>query len=180
MNTRSKLVWEIGGYWHLETRLDELKVLKDSDLKSFAQRIDDVLKQTKYQTIVHGDAKLANFCFDSDGNHCVAVDFQYVGHGCGMKDVILFMSSAVAPKECAKMEGWILDTYFRALKEALREYQPELEANEIEDEWRPLFAVAWADFQRFIKGWSPDHYKINPYTEELTAKALAYIATNTA
>ncbi len=175
MNTRSKLVWEIGTYWHLETRLDELKVLKDNDLKSFAQRIDDELKQTKYQTIVHGDAKLANFCFDSDGNHCAAVDFQYVGHGCGMKDVALFMSSAVAPEACAKMEEWILDTYFRALKEASRHYQPELDGCEIEQEWRPLFAVAWADFQRFIKGWNPNHYKINPYTESLTAKALAYL-----
>ena len=146
MHTQSNLVWEVGTYWHLETRLDELKVLKKSALKDFAQHIDDTLKRTCYQTLVHGDAKLANFCFDDDGSHCAAVDFQYVGHGCGMKDVVLFMSSAVEPASCAKMQ-----------------------------EWRALFAVAWADFQRFIKGWSPNHYKINPCTESLTASALTYL-----
>ncbi len=177
MNTQSELIWKIGTYWHLETRLDELKVLKESVLKNFAQRIDNELKQTQYQTIVHGDAKLANFCFSEDANHCAAVDFQYVGHGCGIKDVVYFMSSAVEPEACEEMQEWIINTYFRALKEALRHYQPNLDASAIEKEWRPLFAIAWADFQRFIKGWSPDHYKINPYSESLTAKALDYLKT---
>ncbi|EQM44960.1 hypothetical protein D042_4748 [Vibrio parahaemolyticus NIHCB0757] len=54
-------------------------------------------------------------------------------------------------------------------------YQPNLDPDEVEHEWRPLFAVAWADFQRFVKGWSPDHWKINPYTEALTRRALAYL-----
>ncbi|MEH6453948.1 MAG: choline kinase, partial [Psychromonas sp.] len=38
--------------------------------------------------------------------------------------------------------------------------------------WRPLYAIAWADFQRFIKGWSPQHWKITPYTEQLKQQAL--------
>ena len=45
----------------------------------------------------------------------------------------------------------------------------------IEREWRPLFALAWADFQRFLKGWSPEHYKINAYSEALTERGLEYL-----
>lgn len=176
MGKRSELIWKSGTYWHLQTRPDELEALEDRRLEKYAARIDDALNQTTYLTIVHGDAKPANFCFTSDGNHAAAVDFQYVGHGCGMKDVVLFMSSAVEPENCEQMEEWVLDTYFSALEEAITHYQPHLDSTEIEQEWRPLFAVAWADFQRFVKGWSPGHYKINPYTEALTERALEYLA----
>jgi hypothetical protein len=73
------------------------------------------------------------------------------------------------------MESWVLDTYFSALTNALNHYQPQLDSEAVEQEWRPLFAVAWADFQRFVKGWSPGHWKINPYTESLTKRALDYL-----
>lgn len=175
MHTKSKLLWKVGTYWHLETRPDEFNVLKESELKNFAQRIDDTLRNAKYKTIVHGDAKLANFCFTDDGNHCAAVDFQYVGHGCGMKDIAYFMSSAVEPEACEELEEWILDTYFTALKEALQHYQSKINGTEVEQEWRSLFAVAWADFQRFLKGWAPDHFKINLYSKSLTASAIEYL-----
>lgn len=175
MNTKSDLVWKTGTYWHLETRPDEFEVLQESELKNFAQQIDHALKQAKYQTIIHGDAKLANFCFNDDGSQCSAVDFQYVGHGCGMKDIAYFISSAVEPEKCEEMEAWILDIYFTALTEALKHYQPKIDASLVELEWRPLFSVAWADFQRFLKGWAPKHFKINPYSESLTDSAIAYL-----
>lgn len=175
MHTRSNLLWKTGTYWHLETRPDEYNALQDSELKKSAQRIDAVLKNAKYQTIVHGDAKLANFCFSEDGKLASAIDFQYVGHGCGMKDVAYFMSSAIEPHKCEEMEEWVLDTYFQSLDEALKHYQPQLDSAQVAKEWRPLFPVAWADFQRFIKGWSPGHFKINTYSEALTSKGLKYI-----
>lgn len=175
MGSRSDLLWESGTYWHLQTRPDELQALKDAQLKAAARQIDAVLRATVYSTIVHGDAKLANFCFNADGTRASAVDFQYVGHGCGMKDVAYFMSSAIEPEQCHTMEAWVLDTYFTALHEALGHYQPHLDSAGVEREWRPLFAVAWADFQRFIKGWSPGHYKINAYTETVTDRALDYL-----
>lgn len=177
LGTQSELLWESGTYWHLQTRPDELEALEDERLKKHAARIDEVLNQTAYRTIVHGDAKLANFCFTEDGTRAAAVDFQYVGHGCGMKDVAYFMSSAVEPDDCEKMETWVLDTYFAALENAIRHYHPYLDSTEIEREWRPLFAVAWADFQRFVKGWSPGHYKINAYTEALTGRALEFLTS---
>jgi hypothetical protein len=92
-----------------------------------------------------------------------------------MKDVALFMSSAVEPEACSEMESWVLDIYFAELRHALQIYQPQLDAKAVEQEWRPLFPVAWADFQRFVKGWSPKHWKINPYTEALTSRAIAYL-----
>lgn len=178
MNTKSDLLWEVGTYWHLDTRPDELEVLKKSELKSYAKHIDEVLKSSKYQTIVHGDAKIANFCFNEDATKCAAVDFQYVGYGCGMKDVAYFMSSAIEPENCGAIQDWVLKTYFKALKEALNHYQPHLDFAEVEKEWQVLFPIAWADFHRFIKGWSPTHYKINDYSENITAQALAYLKEN--
>tara|TARA_Y100001956_G_scaffold80358_1_gene95392 strand:- start:582 stop:1550 length:969 start_codon:yes stop_codon:yes gene_type:complete len=169
-------LWESGTYWHLETRPDELAALSDHSLKQAAQIIDETLKSAPYQTLVHGDGKLANFCFEKSGNRAAAVDFQYVGKGCAMKDVALFMSSAVAPEHCAEMEAWILDEYFSHLRDALSIHQPKLEALDVEQAWRPLFSIAWADFQRFVKGWSPEHWKINSYTESLKERALSELA----
>ncbi|NVD08552.1 DUF1679 domain-containing protein [Vibrio sp. JPW-9-11-11] len=165
-------LWPNGSYWHLETRPDEWHALQDLTLKNSAHKLDRVLTDAPYQTLVHGDAKVANFCFTPDGYQAAAVDFQYVGRGCAMKDVALFISSAVSPKDCAAMERELVDEYFSLLKQALRQYQPQLCPSEVEQAWRPLFAVAWADFQRFIKGWNPGHWKINAYTERLTAVAL--------
>lgn len=165
---QSAPLWPVGTYWHLDTRPDELNALADLPLKNQAQNIDRLLRECPYQTLVHGDAKLANFCFDSESENAAAVDFQYVGNGCAMKDVALFMSSAIRPQDCAELEPQVLDTYFQHLKEALAHYQPQLSFDDVEKAWRPMFYVAWADFQRFVKGWSPEHWKINPYTEQLT------------
>ena len=172
---QSASLWQVGTYWHLDTRPDELNALSDLQLKHQAQHIDRILRECPYPTLVHGDAKLANFCFDPESEKAAAVDFQYVGHGCAMKDVALFMSSAVRPQDCQEYEREVLDIYFQHLKEALAHYQPHLSFDEVEAAWRPMFYVAWADFQRFVKGWSPDHWKINPYTEQLTAKVLVQL-----
>ena len=65
------------------------------------------------------------------------------------------------------MEDKILDTYFEQLQGALGERNEALEK-----EWRSLYRVAWADFHRFIKGWSPSHWKINTYSERVTAEVI--------
>ena len=43
---------------------------------------------------------------------------------------------------------------------------------DIENEWRDLFPFAWADFHRFLKGWSPSHWKINDYSEKITREVV--------
>lgn len=159
-------LWEAGTYWHLETRPQELSVLEDKALKEAAPIIDAKLKHCEYQTLVHGDAKLANFCFSKDGQ-VAGVDFQYVGGGCGMKDVAYFVGSCLNESDCEKLENQLLDTYFRHLQDALKEKNEALES-----EWRSLYRVAWADFHRFLKGWSPSHWKINSYSERVTAAVI--------
>ncbi len=166
-------LWPIGSYWHLATRPDELENLTDIALKTASSKIDNILKQCPFQTLIHGDAKLANFCFSESDDKVAAVDFQYVGKGCGIKDVILFISSAVKPELCPQQAPLLVEHYFKALKVAT--LNTEIDAEQLEAAWRPLYAIAWADFQRFVKGWSPAHWKINDYTESLTKQALGEI-----
>lgn len=166
-------LWASGTYWHLETRPDELKALDDAPLKAMAEAIDQKLKEARYQTVVHGDAKLANFCFSKDGTQVSAVDFQYVGGGCGMKDVAYFIGSCLDEEACEEMESELLVLYFDALREALERRRPEINAADVEQEWRALYPVAWTDFHRFLKGWSPGHWKIHSYSERLAREVVA-------
>ncbi|MEL7222082.1 MAG: choline kinase [Bacteroidota bacterium] len=161
-----KGLWKVGTYWHLETRPHELDELTDQRLKKAAPLIDEKLNNCTYQTFVHGDAKLANFCFAPDGR-VAGVDFQYVGGGCGMKDVAYFVGSCLGESECERLENQILDTYFGHLQGNLK--QPN---GSLEKEWRSLYRAAWADFHRFLKGWSPGHWKINSYSERITAEVI--------
>lgn len=173
LNRKPKGLWPTGSYWHLATRPDELESLQDNQLKEAATKIDQILSMCPFQTLIHGDAKLANFCFSEDGRHVAAVDFQYVGAGCGIKDLILFISSAIHPLKCNKQAPILVDYYFKELK--ILALQANIDAEKLEAAWRPLYAIAWADFQRFIKGWSPGHWKINAYSESLTQQALGEV-----
>ncbi|MGB1130153.1 MAG: phosphotransferase [Haloferula sp.] len=166
-------LWETGTYWHLETRPDELARLAEEDpaLWRAAGRIDTSLKRARFQTLVHGDAKLANFCFSPDGQSVAAVDFQYVGRGCGMKDVAYFIGSCFGDDECEALAPELLDFYFERLRGALN--QGQVDSNALETEWRELYPIAWTDFHRFLKGWCPGHWKVHSYSERLAKEVLA-------
>lgn len=159
-------LWNVGTYWHLATRPQELEALEDNTLKEAAFAIDSKLNNCTYKTLVHGDAKLANFCFSKNGQ-VAGVDFQYVGGGCGIKDVAYFIGSCLYEKDCERLETKILDTYFTYLHKALGKKNEALEK-----EWRNLYHIAWADFHRFLKGWSPRHWKINSYSERITKAVI--------
>ena len=165
-------LWAIGTYWHLDTRPDELEVLTDIALKNAAVSIDNKLRNCTYQTFVHGDAKSANFCFSEDGKQVAAVDFQYIGGGCGIKDVAYFIGSCLDEEQCEQMESSILDIYFRELTKKLKQKDKMIDSFAVEREWRDLYPVAWTDFHRFLKGWSPGHWKINSYSERLAREVL--------
>lgn len=168
-------LWDVGTYWHLETRPEELEVLDDMALKNAAKLIDQKLNTSPYQTFVHGDAKLANFCFSKNGKVVAAVDFQYVGGGCGMKDVAYFIGSCLYEDDCERLENELLESYFTELKTALAEKQPHTDGNEVITNWRSLYPVAWTDFHRFIKGWSPGHWKIHSYSERIAREVVAQL-----
>ena len=165
-------LWESGTYWHLETRPDELERLEDQALKDSAALIDRVLKNSQFQTLVHGDAKLANFCFNSNGSEVAAVDFQYVGGGCGMKDLAYFVGSCFRDEDAETMEVEVLDYYFVQLGYFLDRIESRHAKDEIEEDWRPLYRVAWADFHRFMKGWSLGHWKLSDYSERVTREVI--------
>ena len=175
MGEQPKDLWELGTYWHLDTRPDELQALDDAALKNAAESIDQQLRNSPFQTFVHGDAKLANFCFSQDGKSVAAVDFQYAGGGCGIKDVAYFIGSCLNEDECQRWETQLLDFYFHALNKALISQRKSVDADAVEQDWRTLYPVAWTDFHRFIKGWSPGHWKINSYSERLAREVLAQL-----
>ena len=166
-------LWEVGTYWHLDTRPEEFKKIEHSELKQKAHQIDELLTSCAYQTIVHGDAKLANFCFSSSGEQVAAVDFQYVGGGCGMKDVAYFLGSCLGSEDCFSHTEFLLDVYFSDLEKAIDNSTVELDFGALEQEWRKMYPIAWTDFTRFLLGWMPSHQKVNNYSLSVMKSVLS-------
>lgn len=133
-------LWERGTYWDLEKRPDELRALTDPALRAAAPVLDARLRACPFQTLVHGDAKLANFCFGERG--VAAVDFQWTGRGVGVSDVAYLLDGDTRG----------LDVYFGHLRSALADRDVDVPA--LERAWRALYPVAVADFERFYAGWA--------------------------
>lgn len=162
-------LWPTGSYWHLQTRSDEFKVMAEGELKQAATSLDAKLNGGQYQSLIHGDAKVANMCFSSDGLNVAMVDFQYVGRGCGMRDVAYFLGSCLSNSDCERYADSLLAIYFAELTRLV----PAGDREALESEWRALYSTAWADFHRFLAGWTPEHHKINAYMQRMTSDALA-------
>ena len=169
-------LWAAGTYWHLATRPDELAALPEGHaLHAAAPDLDARLRACTTPTLVHGDAKVANFCFTEDGQDVAAVDFQYVGGGCGIQDVAYFLGSCLDEDACARHDEQVLRSYFDLLRKALQRRHSSVDAQALEDEWRALYPVAWADFCRFLVGWAPQHPKLHRYSRGMVRQALAQL-----
>jgi hypothetical protein len=187
-------LWGTGTYWHLETRRNELAQIRNSAVRAGASKFDARLNAACFKTLVHGDAKLDNFCFGtarattassatansaslrstaSDAPVVAAVDFQYVGGGCGIKDVAYFFSSIWNAAECSAYADDALAFYFVALRNALTEHGRDRDAPAIQTEWADLYPFAWSDFQRFLCGWAPGQYDDDAYAARMIRIALA-------
>ena len=164
---------EQGAYWHLATRQAEFEAMAEGPLKTSAKDIDDVLQQASTKTVLHGDAKVANFCFANDPEEVAAVDFQYTGAGVGIIDVAYFLGSALSARDQLDYAQQCLDYYFEALSKALA--QRGYQSQPVVAQWRELYPFACADFLRFLQGWSPGHWKINPYLVEQSQRALSLL-----
>jgi len=143
--------------------------MRPGPLKDAAALIDRRLSGATHRSLVHGDAKAANFCFGRKGA-VAAVDFQYVGGGCGMKDVA-YLLSCLPSRDCDRHAESHLDHYFQRLRSVLAE--TDVDGDAVEAEWRALYPFAWADFERFLAGWAPSHAMQNPHSRAMTQRALA-------
>ncbi len=170
-------LWKIGSYWHLATRPDELARMTNDRLRKAAPHLDARLNGCRFRTFVHGDAKIDNFCFTpmtavEQYPSVAAVDFQYVGGGCGVKDVAYFFSSIWSPSACEAHAESSLRYYFEQLESQLALQQSACDPQAVEEEWRALYPVAWADFQRFLEGWALGQYDGDRYANSMINLAL--------
>ena len=95
-----------------------------------------------------------------------------------MKDVAYFLGSVLGEDELEFLEEELLTKYFAFLREALRSVEEEVVFYELEQEWRRLYPMAWADFTRFLLGWMPTHQKLNRYSEKMVKMALELVGKN--
>lgn len=122
-------------------------------LRDAARELDRRLVRARFRTLVHGDAKPDNFCLGTPGK-VAAVDFQYVGGGCGMRDLAYLLDCVHDDALTDRAVETALSEYFAELRRSLDAGHPA-HGDQVEEEWRALFPVAWLDFQRFLQGWSP-------------------------
>jgi len=167
-------LWKVGTYWHLATRRGELAVIADAALRSAAPTLDRRLRDAAFQTLVHGDPKPANFCFAPGGRAVAAVDFQYVGGGCGMKDVAYLLAGPDAYD--SQDEERQLDGYFAHLRRALVARGAGGDADALEREWRSLYPLACADYYRFLAGWAPGHWRGQTHGQRVVRDVLRTLA----
>ena len=167
-------LWTRGTYWHLATRPDELAAMEDSPLRRAAHAIDQSLGEALHRTILHGDAKVANFCFGTGGalGNVAAVDFQYAGGGVGVQDVAYFLGSCLDEEELEDRAAGYLDAYFGELAKQLARFHPATDPAAVEADWRTLWPSSWADFHRFLVGWAPGHWKLTRFSESMLQEAL--------
>ena len=168
-------LWEIGSYWHLGTRQDEWNKMPNDELKQKAGDIDKRLNQARFKTLIHGDAKFANFCFHHQGNDIAAVDFQYVGYGSPVKDLAYLVAGCLSEQELEMQESFVLSTYLNYLKQAFEHYHITADFNEVEYEIRALYCFGWADFYRFLVGWNPQSHKMSQYMKNQTQRCLSML-----
>jgi aminoglycoside phosphotransferase (APT) family kinase protein len=166
-------LWKVGSYWHLATRPDEFQALEDREMQRAAAGLDERLNRARFRTLIHGDAKLQNFCFAADAGAVAAVDFQYVGGGVGVKDVAYFLSSCLSSERLqTEAEAWLED-YLLMLARALQQRAlPVDQVNALISEWRALYPVACADFYRFLLGWEAGRSFRDRYLEAVTLGVL--------
>ncbi|MDQ9091729.1 kinase [Pseudoalteromonas haloplanktis] len=156
-------LWQQGNYWHLATRPDEYENMHESTLKQHADKIDKILRNCPYQTLIHGDAKLANFAVNNSTMDVLGYDFQYTGGGVGVVDVMYFLGSCLNEQQLEDTADDYLASYFRHFSGAMQQFGHSEYTAVVLNAWQTLWPVAWADFYRFLMGWSPEHVKVNAY-----------------
>lgn len=166
-------LWPVGSYWHLDTRHEEWHGIGDPLLKAAAPWLNQKLRTARYQTLIHGDAKIENFCFNPRQSLAAAVDFQYSGAAPGIVDVVYFLDSCLSEIEYQHQQHHWLTLYGKALTSALKAQHPDVDSRTVIQEWLDLYPVAWLDFQRFLHGWDVRYATtVQPHTQQMQAWLL--------
>ena len=149
-------LWPEGTFWQLDSRTEELKAIDVDwiELKYLAKDIHDALRDSKYRTIIHGDAKAANFLFfQGEGeqgiNRIAGYDFQYCGFGDAMRDVAYFLSCSIKPGVLYTHERNLLQFYHSQLVAKLTEEQAHGYSF---DELQNSYELCLVDLARFMAG----------------------------
>lgn len=146
-------VWEEGGYWVLRTRMEEFKSLTP-EWKLMARKIDAEIRALPdfLTSLIHGDCKSANMMFSEDSQKCALLDFQYIGRGPAVRDVIYFFTSSV--QGLATHETELLEYYHHALQDSLkRRGDEETAARYTFDVMMDHYELCLLDYYRFMLGW---------------------------
>lgn len=165
-------LWSQGSYWHLETRPQEFQTMPAGILKQNARYFDHLLRDCEFPTIIHGDAKMANFLYRPKDQKMSAVDFQYCGPASCVVDLVGMLSSCLDSRELFEQADSWLHFYLERLMESLPTDWNKEKKKRLQAETLSLYPIAWADFSRFLAGWKPGHWKLNDYSREMTARAL--------
>ncbi|QOL26356.1 phosphotransferase [Thalassotalea sp. LPB0316] len=173
---QSQDLWPTGSYWHLSTRQSEWQNMPESELKQKAKAIDQRLASARFKTLIHGDAKFANFCFHHQQSDVAAVDFQYVGYGSPVKDIAYLASGCLSGDQLFDMGQEVLMRYLSYLAAAFEQYQIPLDFTEVSQELNYLYPFAWADFYRFLVGWNSQSAKISEFMKQQTQLCLLELA----
>ncbi|KAH0612406.1 uncharacterized protein H6S33_010458 [Morchella sextelata] len=158
-------VWQRGGYWYLDTRVEEMESFTDDpgDYAFLLPHVQIVAERLRVRpgdlgsTLIHGDCKAANIVFAPPGVGgevaCALYDFQYVGVGLGVQDLAYFLGTSVNARD---LEGGgeeaLLRVYYDELVAALGRSGNGVEGYMWEDlvgQWE----CALVDWMRFMAGW---------------------------
>jgi thiamine kinase-like enzyme len=157
-------LWEEGSFWQLGTRRHELDDLEDVWIRygldtTCAEEIHDILTTSRFRTVIHGDAKAANFFFyDGQEGYRNTVartlriggyDFQYSGMATPLRDVAYFLCCSMRHDLIRDHEDALLLYYYNELCASLCQQ----DADEYHfDEMKSIYDVCVVDLARFMAG----------------------------
>ena len=149
-------LWQEATFWQLDSRSAELNAIDVDwiELKYLAKDIHDAIGGSKYRTIIHGDAKAANFLFfkeerDQGIARVAGYDFQYCGFGDAMRDVAYFLSCSIKPGVLYVHERDLLEHYHFQLVANLTEEQA---CGYSMDVLQNSYELCLVDLARFMAG----------------------------
>ena len=151
--------WAQGGYWYLDTRREEFSCIDSEWILSvphFEAAAQKLKTECVGKTLIHGDCKAANILFSGNSSNCALYDFQYVGCGLGVQDLVYFIGTSVDGSLLRKRGGdeELLRFYYRELNQALSARGVNAETENYSFEvMKRQFEIALVDWMRFMAGW---------------------------